>query len=57
MIDSSGVAGTEYLYSHGTEYLLNGPFFLSLGIMDASLVAEVADGSSNIREVWKLSFR
>ncbi|XP_042969081.1 histidine protein methyltransferase 1 homolog [Carya illinoinensis] len=34
--------------------------FLSLvekdGIMAASLVAEVADGSSNVREVWKLSF-
>lgn len=27
------------------------------GVMAASLVAEVADGSSNVREVWKLSFR
>ncbi|XP_059446113.1 uncharacterized protein LOC132177700 [Corylus avellana] len=35
--------------------------FLSLvekdGVMAANLVAEVADGSSNVREVWKLSFR
>ncbi|KAI9196965.1 hypothetical protein LWI28_028572 [Acer negundo] len=35
--------------------------FLSLvekdGIMDSCLVAEVADGSSNVREVWKLSFK
>ncbi|GMY32102.1 histidine protein methyltransferase 1 homolog isoform X1 [Fagus crenata] len=35
--------------------------FLSLvekdGVMASNLVAEVADGSSNVREVWKLSFR
>ncbi|KAK3204201.1 hypothetical protein Dsin_018247 [Dipteronia sinensis] len=35
--------------------------FLSMvekdGIMDSCLVAEVADGSSNVREVWKLSFK
>ncbi|CAN1228359.1 Histidine protein methyltransferase 1 homolog [Linum grandiflorum] len=28
-----------------------------LGVMAASLVAEVADGSSNVREVWKLSMK
>lgn len=28
--------------------------FLGAGVMDASLVAEVVDGSSNVREVWKL---
>ncbi|CBI39375.3 unnamed protein product, partial [Vitis vinifera] len=27
------------------------------GIMVASLVAEVTDGSSNVREVWKFSFK
>lgn len=27
------------------------------GILSANLVAEVADGSSNLREVWKLSFK
>ncbi|KAK1280098.1 hypothetical protein QJS04_geneDACA004759 [Acorus gramineus] len=27
------------------------------GTMDASLLAEVADGSSNVREVWKFSFK
>ncbi|KAH7521612.1 uncharacterized protein LOC107406370 isoform X1 [Ziziphus jujuba] len=27
------------------------------GLMDFSMVAEVADGSSNVREVWKLSFK
>lgn len=27
------------------------------GIMAASLLAEVADGSSNVREVWKFSFK
>lgn len=27
------------------------------GFMAASLVAEVADGSSNVREVWKLSVK
>ncbi|KAL6970936.1 hypothetical protein U1Q18_030614 [Sarracenia purpurea var. burkii] len=27
------------------------------GVMAASLVAEVSDGSSNVREVWKLHFR
>ncbi|OWM84229.1 histidine protein methyltransferase 1 homolog [Punica granatum] len=27
------------------------------GVMVTSLVAEVADGSSNVREVWKLSFK
>ncbi|KAJ8433731.1 hypothetical protein Cgig2_019799 [Carnegiea gigantea] len=35
--------------------------FLSIvekdGVMTASLIAEVADGSSNVREVWKLSFK
>ncbi|CAN1325230.1 Histidine protein methyltransferase 1 homolog [Linum perenne] len=35
--------------------------FLSMvdkdGVMAASLVAEVADGSSNVREVWKLSMK
>ncbi|KAH9614908.1 hypothetical protein KSS87_016650 [Heliosperma pusillum] len=35
--------------------------FLSIvendGLMEASLIAEVADGSSNVREVWKLSFK
>ncbi|PON55672.1 S-adenosyl-L-methionine-dependent methyltransferase [Parasponia andersonii] len=35
--------------------------FLSMvekdGLMDFSMVAEVADGSSNVREVWKLSFK
>ncbi|CAI0453197.1 unnamed protein product [Linum tenue] len=35
--------------------------FLSMvkkdGVMDATLVAEVADGSSNVREVWKLSMK
>ncbi|KAJ9187077.1 hypothetical protein P3X46_002573 [Hevea brasiliensis] len=35
--------------------------FLSMvekdGVMDASLVAEVVDGSSNVREVWKLSVK
>ncbi|CAI0397643.1 unnamed protein product, partial [Linum tenue] len=35
--------------------------FLSMvkkdGVMDASLVAEVADDSSNVREVWKLSVK
>ncbi|KAK3008555.1 hypothetical protein RJ639_014428 [Escallonia herrerae] len=35
--------------------------FLSLvendGLMVASLVAEVADGSSNVREVWKIHFK
>ncbi|KAJ4846055.1 hypothetical protein Tsubulata_002574 [Turnera subulata] len=35
--------------------------FLSMvekdGIMTAALVAEVADGSSNVREVWKLSIK
>ncbi|KAK3020644.1 hypothetical protein RJ639_046428 [Escallonia herrerae] len=35
--------------------------FLSLvekdGLMGASLVAEVADGSSNVREVWKIHFK
>lgn len=29
----------------------------SAGVMEACLVAEVADGSSNVREVWKLSFK
>ncbi|XP_028060697.1 histidine protein methyltransferase 1 homolog isoform X1 [Camellia sinensis] len=27
------------------------------GVMEASLVSEVADGSSNVREVWKLHFK
>ncbi|KAF7837042.1 histidine protein methyltransferase 1-like protein isoform X5 [Senna tora] len=27
------------------------------GVMTSSLVAEIADGSSNVREVWKLSFK
>ncbi|CAK9149913.1 unnamed protein product [Ilex paraguariensis] len=27
------------------------------GVMAASLITEVADGSSNVREVWKLSFK
>lgn len=35
--------------------------FLSIvekdGVMTASLIAEVADGSSNVREVWMLSFK
>ncbi|KAL9232729.1 hypothetical protein vseg_007804 [Gypsophila vaccaria] len=35
--------------------------FLSIvekdGLMAASLIAEVTDGSSNVREVWKLSFK
>ncbi|KAK3414686.1 hypothetical protein EUGRSUZ_H00019 [Eucalyptus grandis] len=35
--------------------------FLSLvekdGIMASSIVAEVADGSSNLREIWRLSFK
>ncbi|KAF9593106.1 hypothetical protein IFM89_020170 [Coptis chinensis] len=35
--------------------------FLSMvendGVMDASLTAEVVDGSSNVREVWKFSFK
>uniref|UniRef100_A0A7C8YYA4 protein-histidine N-methyltransferase n=1 Tax=Opuntia streptacantha TaxID=393608 RepID=A0A7C8YYA4_OPUST len=35
--------------------------FLSIvekdGVMTTSLIAEVADGSSNVREVWKLSFK
>lgn len=35
--------------------------FLSMlekdGVMAASLVTEVADGSSNVREVWKLSYK
>ncbi|XP_030533878.1 histidine protein methyltransferase 1 homolog [Rhodamnia argentea] len=35
--------------------------FLSLvekdGIMTSSIVAEVADGSSNLREIWRLSFK
>lgn len=41
------------------ENLVNGAFiFLSfVGNMDACLVSEVADGSSNVREVWKLSVK
>ncbi|KAJ0092587.1 hypothetical protein Patl1_26095 [Pistacia atlantica] len=31
--------------------------FVSVGFMAACLVAEVADGSSNVREVWKLSIK
>ncbi|PIA43711.1 hypothetical protein AQUCO_01800040v1 [Aquilegia coerulea] len=27
------------------------------GVMASSLIAEVADGSSNVREVWKFSFK
>ncbi|KAI3420737.1 uncharacterized protein J3R85_012546, partial [Psidium guajava] len=27
------------------------------GIMASSIVAEVADGSSNLREIWRLSFK
>ncbi|CAA6663689.1 unnamed protein product [Spirodela intermedia] len=27
------------------------------GVMEGSLLAEIADGSSNVREVWKISFK
>lgn len=27
------------------------------GVMTSSLVAEITDGSSNVREVWKLAFK
>lgn len=27
------------------------------GAMEASLLAEFANGSSNVREVWKISFK
>lgn len=32
-------------------------FCCHLGAMQSDLLAEVADGSSNVREVWKLSFK
>lgn len=37
-------------------YYLN-LFVAPSGVKAANVVAEVADGSSNVREVWKLSFR
>uniref|UniRef100_A0A2P2KFE1 Histidine protein methyltransferase 1 homolog isoform X1 n=1 Tax=Rhizophora mucronata TaxID=61149 RepID=A0A2P2KFE1_RHIMU len=33
------------------------PSFSIAGIMAASLIVEVADGSSNVREVWKFSIK
>lgn len=27
------------------------------GVMSSKLVAEITDGSSNVREVWKLKFK
>lgn len=33
------------------------PLSLVAGVMVSELVAEVVDGSSNVREVWKLSFK
>ena len=32
-------------------------FIINLGVMAASLIAEVGGGSSNVREVWKLQFK
>jgi len=31
--------------------------FICAGVFSSSLVAEITDGSSNVREVWKLSFK
>lgn len=31
--------------------------FIFAGVMYSSLVAEITDGASNVREVWKLSFK
>jgi hypothetical protein len=32
-------------------------FVVLLGAMQSDLLAEVTDGSSNVREVWKFSFK
>ncbi|XP_072991063.1 uncharacterized protein [Typha latifolia] len=58
-------------YPHGVVYMAAKKYYFGVGggtrqflnlveedgAMDACLLAEVADGSSNVREVWKLSFK
>jgi hypothetical protein len=31
--------------------------YICAGVMTSNLVAEITDGSSNVREVWKLTFK
>lgn len=41
-----------------TIWLLSHPVIILLaGIMGAHLVADFADGSSNVREIWKFFFK
>ncbi|KAH7652014.1 Protein-histidine N-methyltransferase protein [Dioscorea alata] len=58
-------------YPHGVVYMAGKKHYFGVGggtrqfqlfveedgVMDACLIAEVADGSSNVREVWKFSFK
>lgn len=57
--------------SHGVTYMAAKKYYFGVGggsrrflsvvekdgVMLANMVAEVTDGSSNVREVWKLSFK